>query len=381
MIDQLSPNQNLWEPIVQDGLRFLIKQWQLGFAEAAHIMSFPREQGFIAAVEEQYGDVFQRALIADVLCDATKLLGEQLQPVIDHEVNYLLNCRRNSGVGGWSYFPNLPELPPDADDLAQIMQVLLRSGRRSEVEKYCKVPLSVLLQNNTHADGSFETWIVPATDRTPEQNLQFWWVQQAWGTGRDPDVMANLLYTLVLYDPELFEQVIQDGVAYLESQQREDGSWQSSWYHGSYYGTYVCLRLLTLVRPGSPGIARAINFLYECQQVDGGWGIEDNSDPLSTALALLSLELAQQDASTEGVSKAIATADIERVLKGCSYLKHCQQEDKSWASCKFIRMELGRAAGRVRAILFYGSQTITTAFILKAALAWSRVERTSSMSF
>ncbi|RAM51619.1 MAG: hypothetical protein C6Y22_11235 [Hapalosiphonaceae cyanobacterium JJU2] len=373
MIEELSQNQNSWELIVQDGLRFLMKQWQLGFAEAAHIMSFPREQGFIAAVEQQYGDVFQRALIADVLCDARELLGEQLQPVIDHEVNYLLNCRRNSGVGGWSYFPNLPELPPDADDLAQIMQVLLRCGRRSEVEKYCEVPLSVLLQNNTHADGSFETWIVPATDRTPEENLQFWWVQQAWGTGPDPDVMANLLYTLVLYDPELFEQVIQDGVAYLESQQREDGSWQSSWYHGSYYGTYVCLRLLTLVRPGSPGIARAINFLYECQQVDGGWGIEDNSDSLSTALALLSLELAQQHIGE--------IADIERVVKARSYLQNCQETDKSWPSCKFIRMELGRAAGRVRAILFYGSQTITTAFILKAALAWSRVERTSSMSF
>ena len=365
MVEEVSPNQNSWEPIVQDGLRFLMEQWQQGFAEAAHVMTFPREQGFIAAQEQHYGDVFPRALIADVLWDARELLGEQLQPVIEREVNYLLSCQRNSGVGGWSYFPNLPELPPDADDLAQIMQILLRCGRRAEVEKYCEVPLSVLLQDNTHHDGSFETWIVPTIDRTPEQNLQFWWVQQAWGTGPDPDVMANLLYALALYDPGRFEREIQDGVAYLESQQREDGSWQSSWYYGPYYGTYVCLRLLALVRPSSHGIARAVKFLYECQQADGGWGIECASDPLSTALALLSLGIVRQDVSE--------ILDIERIVQARSYLQNCQDTDKSWPSCKFIRMELGRAAGRVRAILFYGSQTITTVFVLKAALAWQRL--------
>ena len=33
-------------------------------------------------------------------------------------------------------------------------------------------------------------------------------------------------------------------------------------------------------------------------------------------------------------------------------------------------MELGRATGTVSHVLSYGSRTITTAFVLKAALAW-----------
>lgn len=364
MVGQNSPPVNPWESIVQDGLQFLMEQWQLEFAEAAHVMPFPREQGFIAAQEQQYGDVFHRALITDIFCDARELLGQQFKSTIEREVDYLLSCQRNSGIGGWSYFPHLPELPPDADDLAQVMQVLLRSGHRAEVEKYCEVPLSILLRDNAHADGSFETWIIPATERTPEQNLQSFWVEQAWGTGSDPDVIANLLYALALYDEERFAQVIQSGVAYLASQQKEDGSWQSSWYHGPFYGTYVCLRVLSLLHPSSPTIDRAIHFLDQSQQADGGWGIEDASEPLSTAFALLSLGIVRQSARE--------IADIERIQKACSYLQHCQKSDRSWSSCKFIRMELGRAAGRVRAILFYGSQTITTAFVLKAALTWHR---------
>ena len=61
------------------------------------------------------------------------------------------------------------------------------------------------------------------------------------------------------------------------------------------------------------------------------------------------------------------------VFKGLNYLQeYHQQSEQSWPSCRFIRMELGRASGQVRAILFYGSRTITTAFVVKAILAWQQ---------
>lgn len=384
MIEKLLSNQKAWDSIVEDGLNFLIEQWHQEFTEAAHVMYFPREQGFSSPQEEHYGDVFQRALIADVFCDAKEILAEQFQPIIDREVNYLLGCQRDYGVRGWSYFPHLPELPPDADDLAQVMQVLLRSGYQAKVEKYCEVPLSILLQDNLYPDGSFETWILPSTNLTPEQHIQSFWVEQAWGKGPDPDVMANLLYALKMYNSERFAQVIERGVAYLESQQKQDGSWQSSWYHGPYYGTYVCLRLLTSVNSNSPAISRAVNFLYQHQQTDGGWGIEETSEPLSTALALLSLGIVEQKAITKrpdkaaiakNESKVFQVVDSESITKASSYLQNCRKAEQYWSSCKFIRMELGRASNQVRAILFYGSQTITTAFVLKAALAWKRLKK------
>jgi squalene-hopene/tetraprenyl-beta-curcumene cyclase len=358
----LSAAENQWQQLAWDALRFIVGQWQLGFGEARHIMSFPHEQGFRSTDEYQYGDVFQRALIADALCDANEPSHNQLEPIIDYEVEYLTSARL-SDVGGWSYFPELPELPPDADDLAQIIQVLLRSKRETAVADYCEAPLSALLHHNIHPDGSFETWILPPEgERTDEQRRQAEFVQGAWGTGPDNDVMANLLYALHLYDRGRFAGTIQRGVAYLEAHQQADGSWLSTWYHGPYYGTYVCLRLLTAAKPDSPAIRRALDFLRSRQRTDGGWGIDDRSDPLSTALSLLGLAIGQKCNHDP--------RDPDRAARALAYIQHSQEPDEAWPSCQFIRMEVGRATGRVQYVLSYGSRTVTTAFVMKAAIAW-----------
>ncbi len=168
-------------------------------------MVFAAEQGFTARRETQAGDVFARALIADSLCDAKALAGSPLEGWIAYEADYLLSTRRPGPMDGWSYFPDLPELPPDADDLAQVMQVLLRSGRRDDVTATCEPALRVLLTDGAHPDGSFETWIIPAAGRTTEQQRQAEFVRLAWGRGPDSEVMANLLYALALYDPARFQ--------------------------------------------------------------------------------------------------------------------------------------------------------------------------------
>ncbi len=223
------PAASEWQQLSWDGLNFIIKQWQLGFGEARHIMVFAQEQGFSSSQEYQYGDVFQRALIADALCDVDEQLGGLLQPLLKEEVNYLLNCQRTTGIGGWSYFPDLPELSPDADDLAQIMQVLLRLDHTAEIVKFCETPLKFLLEDCAYPDGSFETWIIPKNQRTSEQENQAKWAKEAWGTGPDTDVIANLIYALWLYDSQRFSDQIKQGITYLESQQQADGSWLSSW--------------------------------------------------------------------------------------------------------------------------------------------------------
>ncbi|AFY50883.1 squalene cyclase [Nostoc sp. PCC 7524] len=361
----LPPAQSQWQQIAWDGVRFVVKQWQLGFGEARHIMEFAHDQGFSAEKEYQYGDVFQRALIADALCDANISPGQLLQPILDKEVNYLLSRQCTTGVGGWSYFPDLPELPPDADDLAQVMQVFLRAGHQTAVEKYCEAPLDVLLKDCSHDDGSFETWLVPTTNLTPEQERQAEFIKCAWGTGSDTDVIANLFYALTLFDHGRFAENITQGVNYIESQQQPDGSWLSTWYHGPYYGTYVCLRLLAIAKPKSPAIARALNFLHHSQLADGGWGLNDESDALNTALSLLGLAVVQKSGSV--------ASDRTIAQKALTYLQSSQNSDQAWPNCQLIRMELGRATGKVLQVLSYGSSTVTTAFVLKAALLWHQL--------
>lgn len=359
--------ESKWQQLAWDGLNFIIKQWRLGFGEARHIMQFAQEQGFSSEREYQYGDVFQRALIADALWDVDEQLGGLLQPLLEQEVNYLLNCQRTTGIGGWSYFPDLPELSPDADDLAQIMQVLLRLGHGAEIVKFCETPLKFLLEDCAYPDGSFETWIIPQNQRTPEQENQAKWAKEAWGTGPDTDVIANLVYALWLYDSQRFSDQIKQGITYLESQQQADGSWLSSWYHGPYYGTYVCLRLLAATKPDSPAISRALNFVKTQQHPDGGWGLTEDSDSLSTALSLLGLAAVAKLGGGEE-NNNLATPAL-------SFLQSCQQPDKAWENCQFIRMELGRASGQVYQILSYGSRTITSTFVMKAANAWHQLSR------
>lgn len=347
--------QSQWQQLAWDALRFIIRQWQLGFGEARHIMHLTHKEGFSTTQGYHYGDVFQRALIADALCDAAPLLDGHLGPVISCEANYLLSRRLTHGVGGWSYFPTVPELAPGADDLGQVMQVLLRSGHQEKVVEYCEAPLAVLLHDNARPDGPFETWIVPATGRTPQQERQAEFNRSKWGVGPDNEVMANLFYALALYDPVRFAETIQHGITYLESQQEANGSWVSRWYYGPYYGTYVCLRLFAIARPNSPTIRHALHFLRQSQGSDGGWGLEDTGDPLSTSLALLGLASVQEHDNDTG--------DLDRVEQALVYLQHGQESDKSWPSVQFIRPRMNEP---------YSSRTITNVYILKAAVAWHR---------
>jgi squalene-hopene/tetraprenyl-beta-curcumene cyclase len=337
------------EQLARTTLVWLLGQWQHDFVEALHTLPFPREQGFRGPLWVHSGDVFARAVIADALCDAQEIAGGVLTPIVNDQCDVLLSRKRSGAAGGWSYFPDLPELPPDADDLAQILTVLLRTGRREDAAAHCELPLRMLLRDCAHADGSFETWIIPGADRGPDEELQAQWAAKAWGLGADAEVVANLLHALSMYDPTRFRDVIARGAAWLATQQQADGSWQSSWYDGPFYGTWVATRFLA--GRDDAAVARALAFIRE-QRHNGAWG-----DPLRTALAMLTLIAAGQ------ITEAAASLDA---------LAARRQADGGWESAPFIRMELGRATGSVHQILEYGSRCVTAAFVLKATTAIAR---------
>jgi squalene-hopene/tetraprenyl-beta-curcumene cyclase len=336
--------------LAEEALGFVVEQWRYGFGEARHIMHLTHAEGFSAASEYHFGDVFQRALIADALCDANEALDGTLQPVVEHEARYLLSRCETTGVGGWRYFQTVSEVAPDADDLGQVMQVLLRAGLRGEAEQSCEGPLAVLLRDRARPDGSIETWIVPAADRTPEQERQLRFNEEKWGTGPDNEVVANLLYALTLYDRERFADTVRRGIGWLATRQEADGSWPSTWYYGPFYGTYVCLRLLAAVCPEAPEIAAAARFLESTQRIDGGWGAGAESDPLSSALAILGLRTAE----------GRATPPSPLVQRGMDYLTSVGQRSDPWPEVRFIKPRLNDP---------YGSRTMTAAYMMKAAFA------------
>src|SRR5579859_1171499 len=369
---ELSPPQTCFEQLAWQGLQFLIRQWQLGFGEARDLSRFFHAQGFTGESEVQHGDIFQRAVIADILSEVSHIFQLDLQPILDYETNYLLEKRCHDGIGGWSYYPDLPEIPPDIDDLAQMIQLLHHTGRDTEITQYCEQALSTLLADHWHDDGSFETWIVPKEHRTPKQERQWVYTQTIWGMGADVDAMANLLYALALYDHARFDKVICLGTAYIEGHQQPDGSWESTWYHGPYYGTFVCVRLLAKVKPGSPCLDLARAFLLKSQLADGSWAMNTHKgDPLSTALALLSL--LEHDHPGE-------PQHIFAYEKAFKYLQYSYDKDEqAWPRCEFIHGRLTNTVIEDQPYS-YGSQTITTAFVLKAAAACHRLEAQLKMT-
>ncbi len=342
-----------WAHLAWTALQKTLTEWRRGFGEARHLMNFSWDQGFSGASEVQAGDVYQRSLLAEALSEAACLAGSDLEPAVAHEIGYLLGRAQSQQPGGWSYFPELPELPADADDLAQMIRLLCTSGRRDLVASRCEPPLAALLQTGVHPDGSIETWILPAQLQLRSQQRQAQFVELAWGTGPDPEVMANLLHALHVYDAARFAETVDRGLDFIERAQADDGSWSSTWYHGPFYGVFVATRALAAARPSSAALARAIEFLCKSQLPDGGWGLDGSSDALSTSLALL----------------ALAPDDVERATSALRWLEAARGED-GWRGCPFVQMNVNRASGGPISTVFYSSRTITTAFVLRAALAW-----------
>ncbi|HEX3351128.1 MAG TPA: hypothetical protein VHS58_23780 [Acetobacteraceae bacterium] len=325
----------------------LIAEAELGYPEATHVLPFPRTQGFEVDSDLQSGDVFQRAVLLEALVAIHTRGVRDLAPLIAREAEYLLAMRRLYPPGGWAYFPNLHELPADADDLAQCIRALIAAGCREAASTAAAEPLATLLDAGAIAPGLYETWILPREGNALHAQ-QRWWITHAWGRGADCEVIANLVVALALLDGARYAEQISTCTARIAAMQAADGSWPSSWYHGPFYPGWVCTKALG---PRAEATRRWQAALRTSQRADGGWSWRETSDPLSTALGLLAL-----DPSDPAVPAARA------------YLAATQEADGMWPAVLWIRMELGRAEGKIRTVLSYGSRAIGTGYALQALL-------------
>lgn len=342
------------EQLLWDGVQFLLSQWRLGFGEARRIGRFARRDGFSALGDHQAGDVFERALIAEALCDADRLLGGQLRPALDYETEYVLSRQDRAGIPGWRRYPELPELPPDADTLAQVIQLLARRPPTSAPDR-CDEELAALLRDQLRPDGACDTWLIPDAGRSAEQERQAALVGRVWSSEPDCAVLANLLYALLLCPPQRgFEREpagCKRGLYYLEACQEPDGSWRSGSYAGPFYPTWLAVRLLARTRPSSPALERARQFLRRRQHGDGGWGVAGVSDAASGALALLGLLAA-------GLGR-----DDAAIQRGLAALIESQEADDGWPAAPILNPD---QAGQAR----QASRAVTAALVIKALAAW-----------
>jgi hypothetical protein len=319
-----------WQETVWDALRFLLRRWQ---AEAGG-PGVPPEDPDRRRQATTAGGLLTRALVAEALADADELLKGELRPVIEGQVSFLLEHRQ---AAGWGWSAVSPGLPADAWHLARVLRLLDRLGWQAAIEEHC-MPLVAELLSRQAPDGALPTWLSGAID-TPSG-------------GPDELVAAELLDALARCDCERFGTAIERGTAWIESRQRPDGSWTSPGVHGPHLPTAACVGLLVRVRPGSPALAAAADFLHRSQRRDGGWGVEcAAADGASTALALLGLARLGSAAGGED-----DPGHLDRARRGRQALLALAPFDSA-----------PPAGG-----------TLTAAFALQAAVAWHRVEQRAS---
>lgn len=320
----------------------------------AHRMRFRGAYGF-HGTEDQTGSVFQRSVAgwAQNVCAASGLAVTCGS--VDRNLDALLAMRRAEEPGGWSYFPDLADLPPDADDLGQVCLAWSRA-RRAELAPIVGPARELLLHEHVHENGALGTWLTDP--RAPgEQVARYEWaIRTHWGRAMDPEVTANVAYGLMSAGFALPTDVVIRATDWVERCQSADGAWESTWYTGPYYGAFVCSRLIRTISGGSPALARAERFLLERQRGDGGWG-SAASDSLSTALAALAL------------LEIRTPAALEAARRGVAYLGFTQGAGGDWSSVPFIKMDVNRAVpGSTPRLLHHGSALLTTCFALAATV-------------
>lgn len=332
---------------IKKGLSFIENEYNDNYANLKHIMYLGDYEGFSNENVVHVSDTFQRALLNDCLLSVLNRFNIDADNFLNTECDYLIKQRNHDSVGGWSYFPSVKEVAADIDDLGQIIQFFVNTNKDNYISNYCKKPIEIALQDRMRNNGGVETWIIQKENLTVKQKNQVYFNENKWGTGPDVEVVANFSYALTLLKRGKYKEEINKMSKFIINQQRTDNLWDSRWYYGDFYGTYVCLRVLTQFEENKGIIFESLESICKRQSNDGGFGltINDNSDSLSTSFALLSLKL------HNGKDFLIAINKAEQ------FLLSNQNNDGSWNAVGFIKPKVNEP---------YKSKPMTTGFVLKA---------------
>ena len=340
--------------IINKAMCYLMIERDNDYIEMLHVMRLPSSEtktNMNTSILVS-GDVFQRTILVETYLSVNSIITmPEIKNIIREDILRILDSKMKNVGGGWNYFPGYPFLPPDSDDLAQVIRILV-SANFDNLNVILDEHINLTVKYNRNPDGSLKTWILDPEDNGRYQKVLTAAVENYWGDyrGRDIEVTSNLLLSLLFYDRLKYSDVINKGVETVISAQNENGCWDSIWYWGPFYGTYISVRLLTEMKSGDVILKKTRDFLQSAQGPDGGWGI-NKSDPLNTSLSVLILK------DIESMNMYVPNEVFNRAL---SYLTNEQESMGSWKKVNFIRMRLGETDRS------YGSRTITSAFVLRA---------------
>lgn len=226
------------------------------------------------AIGVQAPSMFVQALVAETLIE---------MDAVAHRVRIERTLARIARACGGrrhaarSPYPERPAFPPDAAELAQLLLLFVRAGRRDLIAAHCAPPLAAVLPY-AEADGAIPNWLLPPPGRDPAPSH---------------GAIADLLHALARWDARRFLGLIVAGTHWVAARQQPDGGWPTDPGTERTYASWRALRLLGAVMPNHPAVQRGVTFLLASRIPEGGWG-----SPLATACALLALVAARAPAAS-----------------------------------------------------------------------------------
>ncbi len=236
--------------------------------------------------------------------------------------------------GGW-FFEYRNAFYPDTDDTSMVLIALARTGHatRAAAQPAVHRALAWLLAMQ-NADGGWAAFDRDI-DKQVLEKVPFA-DHNAMLDPSCPDITARVLEALSHYGYRAGQPPVDKAVRFILARQEENGSWFGRWGVNYVYGTWQVLVGLAAVGfdMRAPAARRAVRWLKDVQNHDGGWGESCRSydDPTQagvgpstasqTAWALLGLLAADE-------------ADTPEVRAGVEYLIGTQAADGGWAEEPF----------------------------------------------
>ena len=228
--------------------------------------------------------------------------------------------------GGWPFeYEN--DYYPDVDDTAVVALALDRMDRKKFAENIARAAEWVVgMQSKNGGWGSFDA------DNTYDYLNHIPFADH--GALLDPptaDVTARCVGMLAQLDAEKYAEPIRKGVAFLKSEQEEDGSWFGRWGTNYVYGTWSVLCALNAAGEDTkaPYIQRAVQWLRDRQSDDGGWG-EDGATYWEEERETVKASTASQTAWAVLALMAVGETESEAVERGIKYLLEAPRDGSNW---------------------------------------------------
>ena len=236
--------------------------------------------------------------------------------------------------GGWAFqFEN--DFYPDVDDTSMVVMALLRVGAHYQPDKKKRIAQAVNwiigMQNTDGGWGAFDIdnhheYLnkIPFADHGAMVDPS-----TADLTGRCIEMLAMLGYD------KSFPPIVR-AVKFLQQDQEPCGAWYGRWGVNYIYGTWAVLVGLGALGedPNQPYLRKAVKWLKDIQNRDGGWG-ESCDSYNEPGLRGSGESTASQTAWALMGLMAMGETKSEQVDNGINYLVRNHEGAKGWKEAAF----------------------------------------------